>query len=92
FTRSETEVIDTGNPHVLGYFRQHFEQSVLVLANFTEQVQDIQAVRLRQLGLRRTQTDIVSGQLVTASQSLKLDPYQFMVLVRTRTPEAQTSP
>ena len=84
FTRSETEIVDTGNDHVLGYFRQHFEQSVLVLANFTEDPQEIQAMRLRQLGLRRTQTDIVAGRLVTASQSLQLEPYQLMILVRTR--------
>lgn len=84
FTRSETEMVDTGNDHVLGYFRQHFEQSVLVLANFTEEPQEIQALRLRQLGMRRTQTDIVAGRLITASQSLQLEPYQLMVLVRAR--------
>ncbi len=84
FTRSETEIIDTGNDHVLGYFRQHFEQSVLVLANFSEEPQEIQALRLRQLGMRRTQTDIVAGRLVTASQSLRMEPYQLMILVRPR--------
>lgn len=84
FSRSETEIIDTGNDHVLGYFRQHYDQSVLVLANFSEDPQEIQALRLRQLGMRRTQTDIVAGRLITASQSLEIEPYQFMVLVRPR--------
>jgi amylosucrase/maltose alpha-D-glucosyltransferase/alpha-amylase len=84
FTRSETEILDAGNNHVLAYFRQHLEQSVLVLANFTEKDQNIEALRLRQLGLRRTLTDLVAGKLVIASETLKLDPYQLMVLVTSR--------
>jgi amylosucrase/maltose alpha-D-glucosyltransferase/alpha-amylase len=84
FTRSETEIIDTGNDHVLGYFRQHQEQSVLVLANFAESEQPVAATRLRQLGLRRTFTDIIAGKNVTASATLLLEPCQFMVLVGAR--------
>jgi amylosucrase/maltose alpha-D-glucosyltransferase/alpha-amylase len=84
FTRSETEIVDTGNEHVLAYFRQHQEQSVLVLANFTESPQPLDASRLRQLGLRRTLTDLVAGRLVIASERLMLEPYQFMVLATTR--------
>ena len=84
FTRSETEIVDPGNHHVLAYFRQHLEQSVLVLANFTERPQRIDAVRLRQLGLRRTLTDLVAGRLVIASESLELEPYQLVALVTSR--------
>jgi len=84
FTRSETEIIDTGNDHVLGYFRQHQEQTVLVLANFAESEQPIAATRLRQLGLRRTFTDIIAGKNVTASATLLMEPCQFMVLVGAR--------
>ncbi|MBI1324038.1 amylosucrase [bacterium] len=85
FTRSETEIVDAGNDHVLAYFRQHMEQSVLVLANFTENEQEIDAARLRQLGLRRTMTDLVSGHLVIASETLKLEPYQLVILLAART-------
>lgn len=84
FTRSETEIIDTENEHVFGYFRQHLEQSVLVLANFAESEQSIAATRLRQLGLRKTFTDIVAGQMITATQTLTMEPCQFMVLVGAR--------
>lgn len=84
FTRSETEIIDTGNEHVLGYFRQHQEQNVLVLANFAESEQPIAATRLRQLGLRRTFTDIIAGKNVTAAATLLMEPCQFMVLVGAR--------
>ncbi|HSH17517.1 MAG TPA: cyclomaltodextrinase C-terminal domain-containing protein, partial [Verrucomicrobiae bacterium] len=84
FTRSETEIIDTGNDHILGYFRQHQEQSVLVLANFAESEQPVAATRLRQLGLRRTFTDIIAGRNITASQTLMMEPCQFMVLIGAR--------
>jgi amylosucrase len=69
FTRSETEIIDTGNAHVFGYFRRHEGQSVLVLANFSERPQTLEAKRLRLLGLRKMLTDIVSGQTVGSTQS-----------------------
>ncbi len=84
FTRAETEIIDTDNCHVLGYFRHHPEQSVLVLANFSEHNQIIAAKRLRLLGLRKTITDIVAGRTVVATEQLVLEPYQLMVLVGVR--------
>ncbi len=84
FTRAETEIADTGNDHVFGYFRHHDAHGVFVLANFSEKEQTIAANRLRLLGLRKTFTDIVAGKTITATQKLVLEPYQFMVLVGVR--------
>ncbi len=84
FTRAETELIDAGNKHILGYFRHHPEQSVLVLANFSEQEQVIEARRLRLLGLRKTLTDIVEGRTIITTEHLLVAPYQLMVLVGVR--------
>ena len=81
FTRADTEIIDTGNPHVFGYFRRHEEQSVLVLANFTERAQTLSARRLRTLGLKKTVTDIVAGRIIVATEQLVLEPYQLAVLL-----------
>ncbi len=81
FTDSQTEFVDTGNPHVFGYFRNHAEQNVLCLANFSEHPQDLPATRLRQLGLRKTFTDIVAGQMVVATERMALAPLQFAVLL-----------
>ncbi|MCP3870542.1 MAG: amylosucrase [Gammaproteobacteria bacterium] len=81
FTRAETEIIDSGNDQIFGYFRQHEDQSVLVLANFSEHEQIIAAKRLRLLGLRKTFTDIVAGKTITATQQLVVEPYQLMVLL-----------
>lgn len=82
FDRGSTEIIDTGNPQVFGFFRNQDSQSVLVLANFTETQQVLSARHLRLLGLRRTVVDQVAGKTVTAAQEMVLDPYQLMILAR----------
>lgn len=79
FSRAETEFVETGNKHVIGYFRNHDTRSVLVLANFSDSGQAIEAWRLRQLGLRKTMVDLVSGKSVTATRELALAPYAFTV-------------
>lgn len=84
FTRAETEIMDTGNDHVFGYFRHHGEQSVLVLANFSEREQAVAGRRLRLLGWDKTFTDIVAGRTITATQKLMMQAYDFMVLVGIR--------
>jgi amylosucrase len=81
FSDSQTEFVDTGNEHVFGYFRSAPGQNVLCLGNFSEHSQDLPATRLRQLGLRRTFTDIVAGQMVVATEKLTLAPLQFAVLL-----------
>ncbi len=82
FTRAETEIADTGNRHVFGFFRSNDQYSVYVLANFTEQPQALEARRLRQMGMRKTMVDLYAGRTLTATQELVLEPYQLMVLAR----------
>lgn len=81
FDRSDTEIIDLQNPHVFGYFRHHPTQTALVLANFCDSPVEISGTRLRQLGLRRTLTDLMTGQVITATDSLQMEGCRFMVLV-----------
>ncbi|MGD8282094.1 MAG: alpha-amylase family glycosyl hydrolase, partial [Gemmatimonadota bacterium] len=79
FGPSDTDVTDTGNPHVFGFLRSTQDTMVFVLANFTEHEQAIEARRLRQLGLRNA-VDLYAGRNVTATRELVLQPYQLMVL------------
>ncbi len=81
FTRADTEIVNTGNPHVFGYFRRHEHQSMLVIANFTEKEQILSARRLRTLGLRKTVTDILAGKIIVATEEMRLAPYQLAVLL-----------
>jgi amylosucrase len=57
---------------------------VLVLANFTEQDQRLEARRLRLMGLREIVVDLIAGRVITATQELVVEQYQFMVLSRGR--------
>ena len=82
FTRAETEFTDTGNRHVFGFFRNHDQYSVLVLGNFSEKEQRLEARRLRHMGMRKTMVDLYAGRTITATQELILEPYQLMVLTR----------
>ena len=81
-SRGDTEIIDTGNDHVFGWFRTSAEQSVFCLANFSDSSQCLAAPRLRQLGLRKALVDIVAGQTIIATHQLEMEPLQFMVLLR----------
>jgi amylosucrase/maltose alpha-D-glucosyltransferase/alpha-amylase len=82
FSRAETEVVDTGNKHVFGYFSMHDSFNIFALANFSENEQEIEARRLRQLGLRKTMVDMISGKTIVAHRELIMEPYQFTVLSR----------
>jgi amylosucrase len=82
FARSETEIPETGNPHVFGFLRSGDESVVFVLANFSERGQKLEARRLRQMGMRKTMVDLYTGRVITATQELEMDPYQLMVLTR----------
>ncbi len=84
FTRADTEIMDAGNDQVFGYFRQHEDQNILVLANFSERQQIVAAKRLRLLGMRKTLTDVLAGKTVVATQQLVIEPYQLMVLMGIR--------
>ena len=66
---------------MLGYFRHHPDQTALMLANFSDHTTELSGTRLRQLGLRRTLTDLMTGQVITASDTLSMEGCRFMVLV-----------
>jgi amylosucrase/maltose alpha-D-glucosyltransferase/alpha-amylase len=82
FARSDTEVTETGNKHVFGFFRSNDQQVVFVLAYFSETEQRLEARRLRQMGMRKTMVDLYVGQTITATQELIMEPYQLMILAR----------
>ncbi len=88
FAGGETEIVDTGNPHVFGYVRQSANPQtgdgtagrVLVLANFSEREQRISDNELRLHGLSYAFTDLVTGEHITSDEDLVLMRYQFVWL------------
>ena len=84
FAGGETDVIDTGNPHVLGYVRQHETERVLILASFSENEQRVVANELRLHGMGHAFTDLVSGEQVASNKDFFLEPYRFVWLKATQ--------
>lgn len=88
FSGGETEIIDTGNPHVFGFVRQgsgdpHSRDAsgrVLVMANFIEREQRVAANELRLHGLGYVFKDLVTGEQITSDEDLVLAPYRFVWL------------
>ncbi|WP_437194496.1 amylosucrase [Planctomicrobium sp. SH527] len=82
FSNAETKFVKIDNLSVLGYFRTTPTHSVLCLANVSERPQTLEGRQLRKLGLRKSMVDLVSGDFITATESLQLNQYQFAVLAR----------
>ncbi len=80
FGGGETEIIDTGNPHVLGYVRRYEGERILILASFSEGAQRIAANDLRLHGLGYAFTDLVTGEQISSDEDLVLEPYRFVWL------------
>lgn len=76
----DTTMIETGNPHVLGYLRQHAGQRIVIMANFSEQPQAIRTDLIRVYGLSYTYNDLVSDETIPLTGELTLQPYQFIWL------------
>ena len=79
FSGHEMQVIDCGSPHVLGYLRLHANQRALILANFSEKEQIVDANVLRMYGLGRSFVNLLSGESVPYAD-LRLEPYAWVCL------------
>ncbi|GCE30055.1 amylosucrase [Dictyobacter alpinus] len=76
----ETEFVETGNAHLFGYVRNGGGQRLFTIASFSAQPQEMDANLLRSYGSGYLFTDLITGQTVSAEQSLRLEPYQCVWL------------
>lgn len=82
FAGMRMELIPCESSSVLGYLRQYEGNRLMVLANFSEHPQTVLANRLRIAGLGRFFEDLVTGETLSTSGDVQLQPYQFMWLKR----------
>ena len=75
FGGSDLSIFDCKNPHVLGYSRNN---SILVLANFSEQEQILSALTFSLLPEQAH--DLISNQTIRLDQDVVLQPYQVLWL------------
>lgn len=76
------ELISTGNPHALGFLRVWEGHRLIVLANFSDEVQRVDGNKLRTAGLGRFFEDAATAHTYATSDPVHLEPYQFLWLQR----------
>jgi amylosucrase len=76
----EAEFVETGNPHLFGYIRHGGGQRLLIVANFSEQPQELSANRLRVYGPGYRFAELISGEERSIEGPLTLEPYQSVWL------------
>jgi len=78
---SEMQVLQTGNEHVLAYIRSHNGESLLFLANFSENPQLISENVLKSSGFSDGMKKRLHGKTSLTSQGdLVISPYDFLVI------------
>jgi amylosucrase len=80
FAGQEMQVINTRNPHVLGYVRLHKGQRVLIFANFSEEPQPLSGNLLRLYGVGNQLTDMLTGNAVPV-QDWNIQPLEMVCLL-----------
>jgi amylosucrase len=72
------ETVETGNDQVLGYVRRAKGRQLLVLANFSERSQKVEANTIRVAGAGYRFVDRAGGLSYVAAEPLLLTAYQFV--------------
>jgi len=73
------QLMDTWNDHVLGYVRSFADERLLILANFSDQSQELDFNLLRLYGLGYHFENLLSNETIE-NQPIRLSPHQLMVL------------
>ena len=76
FGSSGMEWIETGNPHVAAYIRQHGEDIMLILNNLSRSTQIVKLP----LQYQNTYLDLFAGHMHIISNELMLEPYSHLWL------------
>lgn len=74
------EVVSSGNPHVFAYLRAWNEQRILVLANFSDQPQSLDAASLRVHGSKAGAVDLLTEESHSLDEDLRIAEYRAMWL------------
>jgi len=80
FHGSRTEFEDSGNDRLLAYVRSSGGQRVLVVANFSEAPQEMEANRLRLTGGSTRLRDLLTDTVHVTREPFVLGPYGFVWL------------
>ncbi len=77
---SQIRMLDPGNGHVLSYLRWHDQHLLVVIANFSEQIQAVNMRTLRTEGLSHFLKDALTGNTLSTHKPYQLKPYELLWL------------
>lgn len=80
FRNGGLTVVDTGNPHLLGYIRKNQDQCLLIVANFSEFDQVMPWEKLAEAGLTKPAREIFTQKPKPVDQDLLFNGYRYMWL------------
>ena len=74
------EVIHAGNPHLFGYIRAFGGQKILIVNNFSEEPQKMDALHLNACGATKDVIDLLTNEVLSSGKDLVLNGYQSVWL------------
>ena len=81
FAGNQMRLWPSHNDHVLTYLRWHDGDEVMVLANFSENEQEVDLATLRAQGIAHFCRDLFTDETYSTRDGLTLEPYQLLWLV-----------
>jgi len=80
FQNGGMEVIDTGNSHLFGYIRAFASQKIIIISNFSDEAQKVDADRLEMHGAGAEAVNLLSDELFSIEGGLVLEGYRAVWL------------
>ncbi len=77
FQNGGMEVLSTGNPHLFGYIRAFGDQKIIVINNFSDQTQKLDAAALTNYGANQEAVNLLNDGIVAIGRELSLEAYGF---------------
>jgi len=74
------EVIHTGNPHLFGYLRAFGDQKILIVNNFAQDPQNMDADHLKACGVKEDVVDLITREGLSFGKDLVLNGHQSVWL------------
>ena len=72
------ELVDTGNPHLFAYIRDSGDQRLLIINNFSEYAQVMNAAKLAALGVTRDAPEIFTQRVIPTGEDLEIEAYRYL--------------
>ncbi len=72
------ELMPAGNPHLFAYIRGSREQRLLIINNFSESRQVLEASKLAEAGMVEDAGELITGGTVRCGMDLELGGYRYM--------------